>query len=69
MTVTTGMQQIGVWVLNLIAGSRRTERGSSLIEYALLVTLIAVVCLLALNQLGHHARDGYSEIATSLTVS
>jgi Flp pilus assembly pilin Flp len=30
-------------------GCRRSERGSSLVEYALLVALIAVACIMALT--------------------
>jgi len=33
------------------------ERGSSLVEYALLLGLIAVVCVSALNVLGHRAES------------
>ena len=63
MKVTTSLQQMAVWV------RERTERGSSMVEYALLVTLIAVVCLLALNQLGNTASDSYSQFATSLAAA
>ena len=66
MKVTTAFQQIAVWVQ---ARRGRTERGSSLVEYALLITLIAVVCLLALNQLGNTAANGYSDVAASLAAA
>ena len=35
-----------------LEGSERTERGASLVEYALLLVLIAMVCLAALQFLG-----------------
>ncbi len=33
------------------------ERGASLVEYALLVALIAVVCIVAISFLGNRASD------------
>jgi pilus assembly protein Flp/PilA len=43
-----------------------TERGASLVEYALLVALIAVVCIGAVTLLGNNARDRFSTIASSI---
>ena len=45
------------------------ERGSAIVEYALLMVLIAVVCLLALNMLGGSASSGLSQAANSLATS
>lgn len=44
----------------------RTERGASLVEYALLLALIAVVCITALTALGLGLNDNYDENRTSL---
>ena len=44
----------------------RDERGASLVEYALLVALIAVVCIVAITLLGGKAADKFSNIGTSL---
>ena len=44
----------------------RTERGASLVEYALLLALIAVVCILAITQLGKKASSKFSSIEGSL---
>lgn len=44
------------------------ERGASLVEYALLVVLIAVVCLLAVQLLGDQASTSFSKTASGLTV-
>lgn len=44
----------------------QSERGASLVEYALLVALIAVVCIAAVTLLGTAASDKFSEIATSI---
>ena len=43
-----------------------TERGASLVEYALLLALIAVVCILAITQLGKKASSKFNSIETSL---
>lgn len=37
---------------NSIVASPKTERGASLVEYALLAALICVVCIIAMNKLG-----------------
>src|SRR4029077_8578756 len=37
-----------------------TERGASLVEYALLVALIAVVCIIAIRVLGTKASSSFS---------
>jgi Flp pilus assembly pilin Flp len=39
------------------ADSSRGERGASLVEYALLVALIAVVCIVAVTFVGTSSRD------------
>lgn len=42
------------------------ERGASLVEYALLVALIAVVCIVAISFLGGEARDKLSEVGSEI---
>jgi pilus assembly protein Flp/PilA len=44
----------------------RTERGASLVEYALLVALIAVVCIGAVTFLGNSAKTKFSSVGSSL---
>jgi pilus assembly protein Flp/PilA len=44
----------------------QTERGASLVEYVLLVSLIAVVCIAALNFLGGNAKDKFNEVGSSI---
>ena len=43
-----------------------SERGASLVEYALLVALIAVVCIGAVTFLGREAADEFSTIGNSI---
>ena len=44
----------------------KTDRGASLVEYALLVALIAVVCIVAVTFLGETAEDKFSDVGNSL---
>ena len=42
------------------------ERGASLVEYALLVALIAVVCIAAVTLLGGNTSNKFNSVADSL---
>ncbi len=44
----------------------KTERGASLVEYALLVALIAVVCIAAVSALGTSASDKFDQVGTAI---
>jgi pilus assembly protein Flp/PilA len=44
----------------------RDEEGASLVEYALLVALIAIVCILAITFLGGKASGKFSNIGSAL---
>ena len=43
------------------------DRGASLVEYALLVALIAVVCIAAVTTLGGNASGKFTEVGNSIT--
>jgi pilus assembly protein Flp/PilA len=43
-----------------------SERGASLVEYALLVALIAVVCIIAIQVLGKNASKSFSSTGSAL---
>ncbi|MGH9263394.1 MAG: Flp family type IVb pilin [Acidimicrobiales bacterium] len=47
----------------------RTERGAALVEYALLLALIAVVCIVALTTLGDQAADKFSTVGESIAAA
>jgi pilus assembly protein Flp/PilA len=53
---------IAAWIRTLA----KTERGASLVEYALLVALIAVVCIAAVTTIGSKAATKFSSVGTSL---
>jgi pilus assembly protein Flp/PilA len=42
------------------------ERGASLVEYALLVALIAVVCIAAITLLGNNASSKFDQVGSSI---
>jgi len=44
----------------------RSERGASLVEYALLVALIAVVCIVAIQLVGTNASKKFSSVGSNL---
>jgi pilus assembly protein Flp/PilA len=44
----------------------KTERGAALVEYALLLALIAVVCIVALTTLGGNANSKFSQIGSKI---
>jgi pilus assembly protein Flp/PilA len=44
----------------------RDERGASLVEYALLVALIAVICIVAIAFLGKSASTKFSTVGSSV---
>ena len=52
--------------LKLINAVRKDEEGAALVEYALLVGLIAVVCIVAVTQLGLAVSGKLNAACTSL---
>ena len=44
----------------------KTDRGASLVEYALLVALIAVVCIAAVTFIGKSADTKFSTVGSSI---
>jgi pilus assembly protein Flp/PilA len=44
----------------------QNERGASLVEYALLVALIAVICIVAIAFLGKSASSKFSVVGSSV---
>lgn len=44
----------------------RDDEGASLVEYALLVALIAVVCIAAITLLGRNASSKFSSVGSAI---
>ena len=49
-----------------VAAHVDNDRGASLVEYALLVALIAVVCIAAVTTLGKNASSKFTSIGSSI---
>jgi pilus assembly protein Flp/PilA len=56
-------QVVGPYLRARVGGD---ERGASLVEYALLVALIAIVCLVAVAFLGSSASSRFSSVGSSV---
>jgi pilus assembly protein Flp/PilA len=63
--MTAAMMFIRSW-LAPAGDDRDSERGASLVEYALLVALIAIVCIVAVGFLGETASSSYEDMGNSL---
>ena len=61
--ITTTYEFLAAW---LSARLGDDERGASLVEYALLVVLIAVVCIVAITFLGNSASSKFNTVGSSL---
>lgn len=55
-------QFMSAWLTSRI----RSERAASLVEYALLVALIAVVCIAAVTFLGSTASNKFNQVGSSI---
>ena len=58
----TSYQFLNAWVKAHI----KSERGASLVEYALLVALIAVVCIAAVTLMGKNAGNKFNKVGSSI---
>lgn len=55
-----------LWAATAQSAARKEERGASLVEYALLLALIAVVCVAAISVLGESTTEPYSQLGSQL---
>ncbi len=60
------MNIVALWT-QLQARLRRDEQGASLVEYVLLVALIAVVCIVALQLLGGSASTKLTSVGNAIS--
>ena len=66
MHVMALWQQVQPWIR---ARMGKNERGAALVEYALLLALIAVVCIIALQFLGGEAAEKFSDVGNSINAA
>ena len=55
------------YLLQLIDRFRRDNEGAALVEYGMLVGLIAVICVVAVTLLGTEVSAAFSNIASALS--
>jgi pilus assembly protein Flp/PilA len=59
--------QVVIWdYVRRLLRADSDERGASLVEYALLIALIAVVCIVAVSLLGGNASNKFSQVGSAL---
>ena len=62
------MNLLALWT-QVVSRVRRDDRGASLVEYVLLVALIAVVCIVALQLLGNSASDKLTSVGNAISTA
>lgn len=60
-------EMIQICLLRLIDRLRRDEQGAALVEYGILVGLIAVICIAAVTIVGTQVSTAFSSIASQLS--
>ena len=60
------IQLVEMWCRFRAQFARDDEKGASLVEYALLVALIAVVCIVAIQFLGTNASNTFSSVGSNV---
>ena len=61
------LEMLQAYVLQLINRFRRDDEGAALVEYGMLVGLIAVICIVAVTTLGTEVSTMFSKIAVALS--
>jgi pilus assembly protein Flp/PilA len=56
----------GLRVIGKTNGFLREEQGATMVEYGLMVALIAIVCIAAITTIGTNLNQVFSDIADSL---
>ena len=51
----------------LQVADKKKQKGASLVEYALLIALIAVIAIVAMRGLGQRVSSSFSEISSGLS--
>jgi pilus assembly protein Flp/PilA len=56
-------------LMNTEVKQNRDEKGATMVEYALMIALVAVVCIVAVSFLGTQASEAFSRIGSSVGVA
>ncbi len=60
------MEFVAYWKTWLMSKINHDQKGAALVEYALLLALIAVVCIVAITLLGNSAKDKFTSVANNI---
>lgn len=60
--VITQLNFLGAW----LKAQAKTDRGAAMVEYALLLALIAIIAIAALRVLGEQVSENFSDIESNL---
>lgn len=58
--------KVHMWIVSRFEHERSDDRGASLVEYALLLALLAMVCIAAVTALGETTSTSFSEAVSKL---
>jgi len=61
----TSYEFVSAW----LQSRTNSDKGASLVEYALLVALIAVVCILAITFLGSEASSKFQSVGNAISAA
>ena len=64
--MAAGYQRFAVRLAMWIGERGRVERGASLVEYALLVALVAATCIASIDYMGGVAADKFARVGSSI---
>jgi pilus assembly protein Flp/PilA len=56
----------GFYLMEMLKGFMKDEKGQTLVEYALILVLIAIVVLLMLSGLGHQVNNTFNSVNSAL---
>ena len=57
---------LGLWT-RVLAWAKDEDRGASMVEYALLVVLIAIIAIVAIRLAGNNVSSTFSNVGNQLT--
>ncbi len=63
------MEFMAYWKTWLMTKLAKDEKGAALVEYALLLALIAVVCIVAIGLLGDSADKKFQSVADEISAA
>jgi pilus assembly protein Flp/PilA len=60
------MKTVSKWIANRVASFLKREDGPTSVEYAVMLSLIIVVCIAAITTLGKNANAAFSFVGSSI---